>query len=137
MVVFSEIEQCVVEGNLPSKDWLPHQMNTYYAVQGLYQAFRGQYLDKQAAKRVKAELKQNYELTCEQYARFCCQEIQYQYDIQMAGSLRAELVKAESKDDALGIALQIISRMVGEEETERIVREKWISQKTKHLLIWK
>ncbi|HBN56865.1 MAG TPA: hypothetical protein DD414_08820 [Lachnospiraceae bacterium] len=125
MVLFGEIEQCVVEGNLPSKEWLPHQMNTYYAVQGLYQAFRGQYLDRQAAKRVKAELKRNYELTCEQYARFCCREIQYQYDIQMAGSLRAELVKSKDVQDALKTALRIISAMTGEEETERIVRGKY------------
>lgn len=125
IATFDKLEETVVKGEPPDKDLLPFELNTYYAILGMYQAYRGKYLDRAAAKKLKAALQKNYDLTCKQHARYCVQDIQYQYNIRMAGTLRAELVKAENKDDAFRIALQIISRMTGEEETERIVKEKW------------
>lgn len=125
IVTFDKLEETVVKGEPPDKNLRPFELNTYYAIWGMYQAYRGKHLDRAAAKKLKATLRENYDLTCKQHARYYAQDVQYQYNIRMAGSLRAELVKAENKDDALRIALQIISRMTGEETTERIVKEKW------------
>lgn len=101
------------------------------SVQSIYAQFSTGQIPRDQAVKEKAQLlsaARKHQRDILAYRAGCKEQ---QEDIRRAGELRAELVKAESKDDALELALQIISRMVGEEETERIVRGKWISQKAK------
>lgn len=126
MKTFKEIEKMVVEGIQP-KEMKPYEINCYYGIRGLYQTWKAGHIDHTSAKLHKQELAKRYAEMCQDYARYCCQQIQYQFDIEMAGSLRGEMVKASTKDEAFALALKIISRMTGEEATEKTIKDKWLN----------
>lgn len=128
---WTDIDRLLKRGEPLPEDLTAAEMLYALSVRSIYAQFSTGQIPRDQAVKVKAQLlsaARKYQQNIFSYRAGCKEQ---QENIRRAGELRAELVKAESKDDVLELALQIISRMVGEEETERIVREKWILQKTK------
>lgn len=121
MIDFTALEKSVIHGDDPPKN-NPIETLMWYAIQGLYAMYHSGQIDRERAKKHKAALTALYKTATDTYAAYLAAEKAYNANIAKAGHLRAEMVKAPDERTALFKALQIISAMTGESETERIVR---------------
>lgn len=121
MIDFTTLEKSVIHGDDPPKS-NPIETLIWYAIQGLYAMYHAGQIDRERAKKHKATLTALYKTAADTYNAYLAAEKTYNANIAKAGSLRSEMVKAPDERTALLTALQIISAMTGEAETERIVR---------------
>lgn len=123
-MTFEEIEKLIVQNGEIPKQMNERDRNCWYALRGLYLSFKGRQIDRALAKKQKAEIAESFRRMNALHSQYTAGLAGYQEDIRKAGELRAGLCKAENEHEALDIALQVISRMTGEDITEKTVRER-------------
>lgn len=121
MLAFKDIERSVVRGETqPAPDYNhPLEMFAFVAIRGMYQSYSVGTISKAQARQLKSQLIKLYEQACQLWGLYNCALIEYQYNIQLAGHERTEILKSQNEKDALGHALKIISALLGEKETEK------------------
>jgi len=122
---WQELDELAKKGAPLPKDLSPPEILYFLSVRQIYGDYAAGRIDRETAVREKREIllsADGYQKIYTDYRDACEREQTY---IRLAGSLRADLIGAESREAAFDIALRLLSAMTGEETTEKIVREKW------------
>lgn len=123
-MTFEEIEKLILQGADIPKNLSGLDKNCWLALRGLYLSFKGGQIDRVLAKKLKAEVAESYRRMNVLHNQYTAALAQYQENIRQAAEWTSKLCKANDEQEALDIALRIISRMTGEEITEKTVRER-------------
>lgn len=121
-MTFEEIELQASKGNDPSKNIGDEEKACWYAMQGLYVAYYAKTISREEAKERKKEIASCFrtlQTDRNRYFASCCQ---YMENIRSASRHKYDLVKAGTIEQALDLALKVISDMLGEDMTEKAIR---------------
>lgn len=86
----------------------------YYRLLRLFADYSKNKVNASDASVEKEEIKKAYEAECKQYQKQADILSEYQKNIKRAGTLRAEIYKAQNQEEKLLLALECIEKMTGE-----------------------
>lgn len=118
---WTDIDRLLKRGEPLPEDLTAAEMLYALSVRSIYAQFGTGQIPRDQAVKEKAQLlsaARKYQQDIFAYRAGCKEQ---QENIRRAGERRAELVKAGDAQEALKIALRVISAMTGEETTERTV----------------
>lgn len=99
----------------------------YWAMRQLYELLRLGKIDRESAGKEKRKLIRQYREFAAVYESSCAVYKEQQEHIRSIGILRTQLHRSKSVEEKLGIALQCISMMTGENVTEKMEIE-WMEE---------
>lgn len=121
-MTFEEIELQASKGNDPPGNLGDEEKCCWYAMRGLYALFYAQKISREIAKEQKKEIAscfRNLQYDRDKHFVSCAQ---YMENIRNASKHKYELVKAKTTEEALDLALKVISDMLGEDMTEKAIK---------------
>lgn len=86
----------------------------YRLLSGLFADYSKNKVNASDASVEKEEIKKAYEAECKQYQKQADILSEYQKNIKRAGTLRAEIYKAQNQEEKLLLVLECIEKMTGE-----------------------
>lgn len=121
-MTFEQIELLASKGESPLENIGDEEKMCWYAMQGLYAAYYAKKISREEAKERKKEIAgcfRTLQTDRNRYFASCCQ---YMENIRSASKHKYDLVKAGTIEQALDLALKVISDMLGEDMTEKAIR---------------
>lgn len=121
-MTFEDIELRASKGEDPPQNCGDEEKVCWFAIRGLYALYYAKKISRDAAKLQKKEISSCLRNLQADRTRYFVSCTQYMENIRNASKHKYRLVKAQTTEEALDLALKVISDMLGEDSTEMVVR---------------